>query len=341
MPRARASRATSCRRPPAGPTCGAAARCGLLPEGQVLGVPTDLDELAGSGILSDDGLARVGRGRRPLVGAGRRRHDRRAHARPARRRGRRAARRPAGRRHQRRRHRPAQPGRHRPAARRRRPQRRRDPRRGLPGPARRGRRSRGARCSSRPAAGMGALVDALVARPRRAAASRSSPAPPSTLERTGRAWHVTVDLGTTSGDVQGSARSLLGADGVVVATPAAGGRRAPARRRAAGGHPARRDPLRLRGPGQPRGAARRDRPGARRQRLPRAARRGPHHHRLLVDVVEVAAPRAATARCGCARRSAATATTPRWPSTTTRSSPRCSPTCATRWRCAASRPRCG
>lgn len=31
----------------------------LLPEGQVLGVPTDLDELAGSGILSADGVARV------------------------------------------------------------------------------------------------------------------------------------------------------------------------------------------------------------------------------------------------------------------------------------------
>jgi oxygen-dependent protoporphyrinogen oxidase len=31
----------------------------LLPEAQVLGVPTDLDELAASGILSDDGLARV------------------------------------------------------------------------------------------------------------------------------------------------------------------------------------------------------------------------------------------------------------------------------------------
>ena len=33
----------------------------LLPEGQVLGVPTDLDELAVSGILSADGLARVRR----------------------------------------------------------------------------------------------------------------------------------------------------------------------------------------------------------------------------------------------------------------------------------------
>ncbi|MFZ6004242.1 MAG: protoporphyrinogen oxidase [Actinomycetota bacterium] len=31
----------------------------LLPEGQVLGVPTDLDELAGSGILSPEGLARA------------------------------------------------------------------------------------------------------------------------------------------------------------------------------------------------------------------------------------------------------------------------------------------
>jgi oxygen-dependent protoporphyrinogen oxidase len=31
----------------------------LLPEGQVLGVPTDLDEVAASGILSDDGVARV------------------------------------------------------------------------------------------------------------------------------------------------------------------------------------------------------------------------------------------------------------------------------------------
>ena len=40
----------------------------LLPEAQVLGVPTDLDELAGSGILSDDGLARVAAGSaaRPL-----------------------------------------------------------------------------------------------------------------------------------------------------------------------------------------------------------------------------------------------------------------------------------
>jgi oxygen-dependent protoporphyrinogen oxidase len=33
----------------------------LLPEAQVLGVPTDLDELAGSGIVSPEGLARAGR----------------------------------------------------------------------------------------------------------------------------------------------------------------------------------------------------------------------------------------------------------------------------------------
>ena len=129
----------------------------------MLGVPTDLDELAGSGILER---------RRP----GPRRRRRRRWPRPtddvtigaldagaARRRGRRAPGRPAGRRHQRRRHRPAEPGRHRPPARRRRPQRRRHARRGVPGAAGRRSPTRRAPVFFAPRGGMGALVDALVA----------------------------------------------------------------------------------------------------------------------------------------------------------------------------------
>ena len=58
-----------------GPTCGAGARCACLPEAQVLGVPTDLDELAASEILSRRRAApRRRRPHHPADRAGRRRH---------------------------------------------------------------------------------------------------------------------------------------------------------------------------------------------------------------------------------------------------------------------------
>ena len=290
----------------------------LLPEAQVLGVPTDLDELAGSGILSADGLARVAAGTAavgsrpttspsarsmrtqlgdeaaerlvdPLVGginAGD--TDRLSLAATV-------------------------------------PQLDAAARSGAPTLVDACRAQRAAVADPTapvffaPRAGMGALVDALVA----------------DLERRG----VDGGAGTAVGDraqrrvvarhrrPRDDERRCAGLRAHAAAPPTAWW--SPLRLRSAAAlvrdaapraaTPARRDPLRVGGAGQPRGAARRDRPRARRQRVPRPARRGPHRHRLLVDVVEVAAPRAATGRCGCARRSAATATTPRSRSTTTRS----------------------
>jgi protoporphyrinogen/coproporphyrinogen III oxidase len=71
-----------------------------------------------------------------------------------------------------------------------------------------------------PRAGMGALVDALV-RDLEARGVEVVPGSAASVERVGSSWHVAADLGTATGDVQGSARTLLSADGVVVATPAA------------------------------------------------------------------------------------------------------------------------
>ena len=126
VPRARARRRARLAGRSVAPTCGAGGALRLLPEAQVLGVPTDLDELAASGIVSPDGLER-GAGatsREPLVAPDGDVAIGAVIRAPARRRGGRAPGRPARRRHQRRRHRPAEPGRHRAAARRRGPQRR-------------------------------------------------------------------------------------------------------------------------------------------------------------------------------------------------------------------------
>ena len=189
----------------------------LLPEAQVLGVPTDLDELASSGILSDDGLARVAEAP-PLaapaedvtIGALMREHlgdeaadrlvdplvgginagdtDRLSLAATV-------------------------------------PQ--------LDAAARSGAQTLVDACRAQraavadpaapvffaPRAGMGALVDALVRdleRRRVEVLTGTAVA----IDRAGAAWHVTADLGTTRGDVQASSRTLLAADGVVVAAPA-------------------------------------------------------------------------------------------------------------------------
>ena len=66
---------------------------------------------------------------------------------------------------------------------------------------------------------MGALVDALVADLERRGVT-VAPGSAVRIESSGASWHVTADLGTTSGEAQGSARSLRTADGVVVTTPA-------------------------------------------------------------------------------------------------------------------------
>jgi oxygen-dependent protoporphyrinogen oxidase len=190
----------------------------LLPEGQVLGVPTALDELEASGILSDEGLARVG-AEPPLeppagdvaIGALVRTHL-----------GDEAAERLV------------------------------DPLVGginagdtdqlslaatvpqLDAAARSGAPSLVAACRAQrsavadPAApvffaprdGMGALVAALVADVS-ARGVEVVPGSAVTLERSGTGWRIAVDLGHTSadgGDV--SARSVLAADGAVLALPA-------------------------------------------------------------------------------------------------------------------------
>jgi oxygen-dependent protoporphyrinogen oxidase len=186
----------------------------LLPEGQVLGVPTDLDELEGSGILSAQGLARVAsppplepptgdvtiaevvRGQLgdevaerlvdPLVGginAGD--TDRLSLAATT-------------------------------------PQLDAAARSGAPSLVEACRTQRaavadpGAPVFFAPRAGMGALVDALV---EDLSARQVSVEPGAAvgLARAGTGWEVTVDLGATAG---GSARSVLAADGVVLAVPA-------------------------------------------------------------------------------------------------------------------------
>ena len=191
----------------------------LLPEGQVLGVPTDLDELAASGILGDAGLDRV-RDAPPLVppdsdvsiGAVMRTHL-----------GDEAAERLV------------------------------DPlvgginagdtdalslaatvpqldaavRSGAPTLIEACRAQRAAVTDPRapvffaPRQGMGALSGALAGdlhgRGVALTAGRAV-----ALERVGRAWHVTIDLGTTDdGEALGSARSIVAADAAVIATPAA------------------------------------------------------------------------------------------------------------------------
>ena len=227
---------------------------------------------------------------------------RRAAPRPARRRGGRAARRPAGRRHQRRRHRPAEPGGHRAAARRRRPQRRALAHRGLPGAAGQRGRHQPRRCSSPRGRAWArwstpCVADLDGARRRPSGRPRSSGSSDDGRRLAGRPRR-TADA--------------CAADGVVLAAP---GRRqrptlvAPAR--------------------GPRGhAASAAIPyasvalvGARRATarpstapldgsgflVPRG--RGPHGHRLLVDVGEVAPPRRRRHGLAARRRSGATATT--------------------------------
>ena len=189
----------------------------LLPEAQVLGVPTDLDELAGSGILSDDGLARVAEAPPlsapaedvtigalvreqlgdeaadrlvdPLVGginAGD--TDRLSLAATV-------------------------------------PQLDAAARSGAPTLVDACRAQRAAVTDLAapvffaPRAGMGALVDALVLDLDR----RGVEVVVGTAVKIGHggaAWHVTADLGTTSDDGQSSSRSLVAAEGVVVAAPA-------------------------------------------------------------------------------------------------------------------------
>jgi len=190
----------------------------VLPEGQVLGVPTDLDELRQSGILSPDGFARVGnppplhvpagdvaighlmrsqlgdeaaeRLVDPLVGginAGD--TDRLSLAATV----------------------PQLDA----AVRSRAPsliEACRAQRAGVADP--------GAPVFFAPRDGMGALVDALVLDLSRRGGEVVSGSAAS-IERVGRSWHVAVDLGATTGDAQTSARALLAADGVVIATPAA------------------------------------------------------------------------------------------------------------------------
>ena len=186
----------------------------LLPEGQVLGVPTDLDELGDSGILSPDGLAQITQApplvtptEDPTIGALMREQL-----------GDEAAERLV------------------------------DPLVGginagdtdqlslaatvpqLDAAARSGAATLMDACRAQragvadpsapvffaPGQGMGALVDALV-RDLEAHGVEVAPGSAASIARSGSSWHVTVDLG---GDASGSARTLLVADGVVVASPA-------------------------------------------------------------------------------------------------------------------------
>jgi oxygen-dependent protoporphyrinogen oxidase len=190
----------------------------LLPEAQVLGVPTDLDELTASGILSDEGLARVQQAPPlvspaddPTIGSVMRAHL-----------GDEAAERLV------------------------------DPLVGginagdtdalslaatvpqLDAAVRSGAATLIDACQAQRAAisdptapvffaprdGMGALVAALVA-DISGRGIRLLPGRAVALARTRSRWQVTVDLGTTDdGTTRASAQTLLAADGVVVATPA-------------------------------------------------------------------------------------------------------------------------
>ena len=175
-----------------------------------------------------------------------------------------------------------------------------------------------------PRGGMGAITDALVAdlrRPRRRAAAPPRPARSNARPRAGRS-------STTDGRGGGRRRGR------------GGGRRrrrrlAPAPARGPSRHPAGRHPLRVGGAGEPGGRARRPSTasstaaasssrGSRAAPSPRA--RGPRPSGPTST---------ATARCGCGPRWAATATPRRSISTTTRSWPPSWPTWPTPWPCAA------
>ncbi len=231
----------------------------LLPEAQVLGVPTDLDELAGSGILSDDGLGPRRRRPRPCRLLPKTSPSERSCGSSS------ATRRPSGwstrwsaast---------PATPtgSAWPPPSRSSMPPPAAAPRpwstpaapSAPPSPISRH------RCSSRREPGW-ARSSTLWCATSTAAAWRWSPGTAvDDRAHGGASWHVTADLGTTSDDVQGSARSLLAADGVVVAAPAPAAAALLRDACTTGGDPARRDPLRVRGADQPRGAARGDRP---------------------------------------------------------------------------------
>ena len=167
-----------------------------------------------------------------------------------------------------------------PAARRGRPQRRRVADRGVPRPARAGAAIRDAPVFFAPRAGMGALVEALVADLAARGVTAAWPAcRRPRLERGGGGWRVTLGGARRWTRTASCSRRRRG--------PAAASScaRTPPGRHAAGG-----DPLRVGRPREPGRAAGRGRPGARRQRVPRAPGRGSHRHGLLVDVGQVAAP---------------------------------------------------
>ena len=105
--RARARRPSWCRRRRGSPTWRRRATCTALPDGLVLGVPTDPDALRGSPLVGPPPPTGWPELRRPASRCARRGPQRSASScGPLRRRGARAARRPAARRHQRRRQRP-------------------------------------------------------------------------------------------------------------------------------------------------------------------------------------------------------------------------------------------
>ena len=287
----------------------------LLPEAQVLGVPTDLDELAGSGILSAEGSPAWSRHHRCRAPTGRRHHRRPD---PRTQLGDEAAERLV------------------------------DPLVGginagdtdqlslaatvpqLDAAARSGAPTLVDACRAQrasvvdptapvffaPRAGMGALVDALVADLERRGVT-VAPGSAVRIESSGASWHVTADLGTTSGEAQGSARSLRAADGVVVTTPAPSpprscatphlvrqrcSPRSPTHRWRSSASPCRATPST--GSSTAAGSSSRASRAA-----PSPPARGPPRSGRTCR---------ATGRCGCGRRSGVTAPTPRSRSTTRR-----------------------